>query len=226
MRLVFLLLCTLVGHFSVAQSNYQFGLLPSININKEFDNDIKLNVRIESRQELKSGLLNEPSPLDYEYVLTDFSLISAKKITANATVGLGYLMRLRDNAVFHRSIMQFIVTKNYGRFKLAHRFSADQTFSATDDTEFRLRYRIASEIPLNGQSVDPMEFYLKVNNEYLNAWQSGAYDLEIRVVPFLGFEFSDTKKVELGVDYRVNSFVSGYSSNRFWIGVNWYQKIK
>jgi hypothetical protein len=201
------------------------GLLPSININKKFPTDLSLNFKTESRQELKSGFFNIPANVNYKYELTDFSLIAAKKIAINKSLAMGYLMRIRDNKVINRSIQQFITTKNYSGFKLAHRLSTDQTFEKGEKTEYRVRYRLSSEIALNGQSVDPREFYLKISNEYLNSWQGGDYDFEIRVVLFLGYEFSDSNKLELGLDYRMDSFINDSSRNRFWIGANWFQSI-
>lgn len=108
---------------------------------------------------------------------------------------------------------------------MAHRFSSDQTFNSENPRELRLRYRITAEIPLNGQSVDPGEFYLKLNNEYLNSWQDGEYDLEIRLVPLAGFEFTDNNKLEFGLDYRLSSFLDGSSRNSFWFNIGWYLKV-
>jgi len=88
-----------------------------------------------------------------------------------------------------------------------------------------LRYRIASEFPLSGQSIDPKEFYLKVSNEYLNAFQGNDYDLEIRLAPHFGFLFSDTNKLEFGPAYRISSFIDGSAKNSFWLSLNWYLKI-
>lgn len=214
-----------ISTLCVAQSSYQFGILPSININKKLPNDWKLNLKTESRQELKSGLFDVPSSFQYNYTLTDLSTILAKKVSINKSLALGYLMRVREGELISRLIQQFIITKNYANFRLAHRFSADQTFQGNEPTEFRLRYRLSTSIPTNGQSIDPKEFYLKINNEYLNAWESAAYDLEIRIIPYLGYTFSDANKLELGLDYRLNSFLSDSSRHRFWIGVNWYVGI-
>ena len=208
-----------------AQSNYQAGWLPAFNMNKSLKKDFKLNFKIESRQEFKSGFFEESSSFNYDYVLTDFSVLGVKKVAIDKSAVFGYLLRLRDGEVSSRLIQQFIVVQSLDGHKLAHRFAADQTFSAAENPTYRLRYRISFEIPLNGQSLDENEFYLKLNNEYLNSWQSSEYDLELRLIPFLGYKFSDTEKLEIGIDYRLNSFLEGSSSHRFWLGFNWYQVI-
>lgn len=221
--IVHLAIVLLAGVPGEAQRSYQVGLLPSVNINKKLPRDFTLNLRLESRQELKNSLFNTASSFDYRYVLTDFSLLVAKKVSLTTSWALGYLIRVEDGEIVQRSIQQFTVTKSFSGLRLAHRFSTDQTFAQREKIEYRLRYRISAEIPLNGQSVDPGEFYVKINHEYLNSWQNRSYDLEIRAVPMLGFEFSDTKKLEIGLDYRLSSFLDSGSRQRFWIGVNWFQ---
>ncbi|MEM7186523.1 MAG: DUF2490 domain-containing protein [Bacteroidota bacterium] len=220
--LFFALLATVTA---VGQTEYQFGLLPSFNLNKKLSNDFALNFELESRQQLSQGLFSDSNAFDFEYILTDLTLIAGKKIAANQTVTLGYLFRIRDGQGIHRSIQQFIVTKKFTGLKLSQRFATDQTFEKNKSTAFRLRYRIATEIPLNGQSVDVGEFFLKLNNEYLNQLEASTYDLEVRLTPFLGYTISGNQKFELGLDYRISSFLEGPASHKFWIGMNWYQSL-
>ena len=208
-----------------AQSTYRFGAMPSINLNSKFKNDWSLNFKIESRQLLQSGIFNDNADKNYRYVLTDFSLISAKKIGLNSRLAGGYLIRIEDGELFHRFIQQYIIVQSMTGYRLAHRFLSDQTFSNSEKPEYRIRYRISSEIPLNGESVDPGELYLKVNNEYLNSIQESEYDLEIRLVPLLGFDFTDSFKIETGLDYRVSSFLKDHTRHSFWMSLNFFIEI-
>lgn len=202
-----------------AQSSYQFGLLPSLNINKKLQKDWSLHFKAESRQALINGDFN------YEYLLTDLSLIAATKIGINTTIAGGYLMRIDEDQIKNRVIQQISYVKRYPGFRLSHRISADQTFQQDDQTEVRLRYRLSSEIPLSGQSLDPGEFFLKVNNEYLNSFQGDEYDLELRFAAFLGYAPGLANKLEIGVDYRLDSFIDHNPRNRFWISLNFFQTI-
>jgi hypothetical protein len=162
---------------------------------------------------------------DAYFLLTDFALsVSRKTGLKNALAG-GYLVRLREGQVFHRFIQQYTMVKRYETFRMANRLSSDQTFSSDEPWELRLRYRITAEIPLNGQSIDPGEFYLKLNNEYLNSWQEKEPDLEVRLVPLAGFVFRDNNKLEFGLDYRLSSFIDGSSRNSFWLNIGWYVKV-
>jgi hypothetical protein len=91
--------------------------------------------------------------------------------------------------------------------------------------ELRLRYRFTAEIPFSGQEVDSGEFYLKVNNEYLNAFYEDEYGLEIRLSPMFGYVFSDNNKLEFGPDYRLTSIFEKASLSSFWLSINWYLRL-
>lgn len=208
-----------------AQSRYQFGMLPSVNLNQKFKNDWSLNTKLESRQLFMNGTFSGISNTKYQYVLTDFSVLFAKKVSVNSRVAGGYLIRVEGPELMHRFIQQYTMVQRLSGFSLAHRVMADQSFSVNENPEFRFRYRITSEIPLSGESVDPKEFYVKLNNEYVNSLQSIRYDLEIRVVPLLGYNINNTNKLEFGGDYRVNSFFNNSIRHSFWASLNWFIEI-
>ncbi|MEZ5059222.1 MAG: DUF2490 domain-containing protein [Saprospiraceae bacterium] len=224
---ILLVLC-LAHFFSLrisAQSTYQLGSLPSINLNHKLENDWTVNFKIESRQVMQRGSFDGKSEKSFDYVLTDYSMIAAKKLGLNSRLSGGYLIRFREKEIIHRLIQQYTITQRLTSLRLAHRVVTDQTFFENEDTEYRLRYRLATELPLNGQSADIGEFYLKISNEYLNSFQSSEYDLEVRLVPLLGYTATEKQKVELGIDYRVNSFLSNNARNSFWICLNWFVDI-
>lgn len=220
------LICTVIGlgSFSTisSQSNFQSGLLPSMNLNKKLENDWSLNFKIESRQILSQGTLNDDNPIAFDYELTDFTFITAKKIALDQRVAAGYLIRLRDQKPSHRFIQQYVLTRNYSSFRMSHRFVSDQTFDENEPMELRLRYRVSTLFPLNGLTADPKEFYIKVNHEYVNSFQDKDYDLEIRLIPFLGYIVNDDNKFEFGLDYRINSFLKNETSSRYWLSLNWF----
>lgn len=223
----FFILCLCLSFLSIisAQSPYQVGVLPSINLNYKLRDDWSLNFKMESRQLLQKGTFHDVSGKNYEYILTDYSLIAAKKVGLNARISGGYLFRFREGKATHRLIQQYTITQKLPRLRLSHRVVTDQTFSAAEITEYRLRYRLAMEIPLNGLSVDPKELYLKISNEYLNSIQNVGYDLEIRLVSLLGFAITENHKIEVGLDYRVNSFLKQNAQHSFWTSLNWFVEI-
>lgn len=182
--------------------------LPTLNCNKKLKNNWQLNFKSEFRQLFTEGFFGEDNTSNYEYIHTDASFVLSKKVGLNNKLGAGFLLRFKDNTIVKRSIQQFTIIAPFNNFRLGHRFATDQTFENNDSMTLRLRYRITFDVSLNGQSVNTNEWYLKINNEYLNSFQSSYYDLEIRIVPLIGYVFTDNNKLEVGIDYRTNDFVN------------------
>ena len=177
------------------------------------------NYRMESRQLLYQEDFN------YAYQRTDMSFIVGKRSGFSTKIAGGYQVILLDEELIHRFIQQFHLAKKYQNLKLNHRIQTDQTFVPNAENTYRLRYRLSSEIPLNGHTLDLKEMFLKVNHEYLNALSDVTYGLEIRLAAFLGYAFSSRSKFEIGIDNRLDQFVEDRSRNRFWLGINIYQSL-
>lgn len=200
-----------------AQTGLQFGVLPALNLNKKINPQYKLNFKLEARQVIIENGENSPN-----YELTDFALILARQTGLDHTLAAGYLIRFRNQQLIHRSIQQWTFPSQLANLGLVHRFVFDQTFSASEATQFRLRYRAAIQLPLNGLALNERELYLKLSNEYLSEWQAEEFDLEIRGVLSLGYRITDTNKVEMGLDNRYDAFLQGQGRLRSWTVLSWY----
>jgi hypothetical protein len=200
------------------------GVLPAVNLNVKVNDLYRLNFRVESRQALATGGGEFPSEFDYRYLLTDYSAMVSRKIGLNNTLAGGYLVRVEDGAVEHRVIQQLTLLQRVAAFRLAHRFSTDQTFGEAQPT-FRLRYRAAVEFPLNGQSVDARESYIKLNHEYLLEWQGGASRVEMRIVPFYGYAIDKQNKIEVGIDYRRANLGAPLQRATYWLSIGWFKQF-
>jgi len=211
--------------YTQAQIQTRIGILPSINLNKKLSKQWEINFRTEFRQFVLRN--TTPSPLDwrYEYALTDISLAGARKIGMNGKLVGGYLLRVTNDRLFHRTMQQFVWVQKMTTFRIGHRVNIDQTFGQGVTPRFRARYRINAEFPLGGQVINDNELYLKINNEYLNDWQDNIYDFEIRVAPFIGYNLTDKNKIEFGVDYRLNKFLQGTPRHTVFFCINWYLKL-
>lgn len=209
---------------SQSQHRYRQGSLPSININKKVNSLWKLNLKIESRQPFRIGTFGQPAETKFQYERADFTLLTSRKIGANSKAAAGMMLRFRDGDLIHRSIQQYSVVRRYPGFRLGQRFSTDQTFAPQTATQYRFRYRIGADFALNGQAVDHREFYLKLTNEYLTIIQE-EIDLEIRLVPTLGYAYTDNNKLELGLDYRLDSILAQNLRSNFWFTVGWFVAI-
>jgi hypothetical protein len=225
MRYFFAIVFLLFSITGATQATYQYGVLPGLNVNKSFSDLWAANFKAESRIMFEEGVFGEEAQFGVKHLLTDISAIAAKKTVSGNTISGGYLARIREEKVTHRLIQQYAIAKRYSGFRLSHRFSADQSFTKDEPTEYRFRYRISAEFPLQGSRVDVNEFYVKMNNEYLNGFEDSQYNLEIRFASVLGYEINNENKVEWGLDYRIDSFLEDASRNRFWMSFNWYLKI-
>ncbi|SHI62004.1 DUF2490 domain-containing protein [Aquimarina spongiae] len=223
-----LLICTLFSFlfisYSWSQSSFSSGLLPRIRVSTKIGDNLKLVNGIESRQLLIDNTREES--FDYEYVLTDLSSLLSYKLGSSSKINAGYLIRFEDNEVFHRTIQQLSWVQYADPIRFGHRFVTDQTFGNKQSPKFRTRYRLTLEKPLSGNKIDPTEWYLKLGNEYLGEWQNGEFNLEIRLLPFLGYEVSNTNKIEFGLDYRIGSLIDAATENDLWITVNWYYSLQ
>ncbi|WP_138485272.1 DUF2490 domain-containing protein [Dyadobacter bucti] len=224
-KLVASLLYVIIPVTALSQASYRAGTLSQINVNVKIAETWKLNTKLEARQIFSSKKPETPAIHQFEYERTDLHFILTKKVSADNTVGGGYLVRLENGSLTHRLIQQFNNVKTLEVLSVAHRIVADQTFSANDLPEFRLRYRLGLELPLNGQQVDPKEFYGKINNEYLGIFSNSDPDLEIRGLLALGYNASDNNKVELGLEYRVNEFSGLVKAQQFWLTIAWFVSI-
>ena len=198
-----LLVFLCLGVSCLGQSNLRLGLSSNLNFNKKITENEKLNLKIESRQNtFDEGRFN------LEYSQTQISLFGSTGVSYRSSLAIGYSFTIRGGADSHMTAQQLAITNTYGTFRVGHRFSSDQSFGGDRTTRVRARYRISCQLPLKGQIVNVKEFYIKLNNEYLNSFTSSAHDLEVRVAGNLGFEFHDNNKVELGVDYSCLLYTS------------------
>ncbi|MHA4846091.1 DUF2490 domain-containing protein [Flavitalea antarctica] len=222
----FIIFCLLIGTRGLhSQENYLAGLLTQLNVNYSLPRDLKLNMKLESRQIFSEKETFKEASNNYRYERTDLHFVLTKKISADNSIGGGYLIRMQEGLFIHRFIQQFTSARKLDFFTLAHRVVLDETFEKDLPTQVRLRYRLGLEKALNGRSIDPKEFYLKINNEYLGIWTNAVTDLEIRASGALGYSFRDNNKLELGFEYRINEFYTAAKEQQFWITLAWYISI-
>ncbi len=208
-----------------AQAEYRAGLLPQINLTTDLSRTWRANLRIESRQIVSEGTFEGNERSGYRYERTDIAGLVLWRIDVGATIGAGYMIRLEDGETAHRFTQQYSTVGRLGTWRTGQRVTTDQTIRRGEPTVFRFRYRLSAEIPLQGQSVDPGEWYAKINNEYLGILEGWALGLEIRAVGVIGLNISDRNKLEFGPDYRTNAFSPGAQRHQFWLYLGWFVTI-
>ena len=124
----------------LAQSTVEVGLLPTINLNIGLQKKWEINTKWETRQLIQRRIGGENDGQGFTFLQSDQSAVLARKVGLNSKVVGGYLLRIRDGAFIHRLIQQFSIVQQLSQLRLAHRFSADQTFVPDEKVETRLRY--------------------------------------------------------------------------------------
>jgi hypothetical protein len=202
----------------------QMGLIPQINADFKVGNDWKINSKLEGRQ----LFFQSPAPEDgneWEYERTDLEFVATRSLDAVKAIGGGYLIRHTESKFVHRLIQQYSITHKLPASRLSHRFRLDQTFEKNESTSYRVRYRVSYEKPLNGLEIDPKEFYLKLNNEYLGSLQHAIGNLEIRALASIGYNLSDRNQIETGLDYRAEDLINTPITHKLFLNIGWYHSF-
>lgn len=223
--LLYLSLLSIISGHLYAQRTYEVGTIPEFNFATSLSKLWALDVELAPRFELVSGEFGKGAQDDIYFGLLDITTVFNRTVGVDAKVGLGYLARFEEGLIAHRFIQQYSFTVPRYGYRIGHRFRVDETFTPDEDIEIRLRYRISSDISLNGEFIDPKELYLKLGNEYVYSFQGETQDLEIRFIPSLGYYFNDDNKLEVGMDYRVDAFLESNTEHRFWINVGYYLSL-
>ena len=206
----------------IFSQNKTFGGLPQLNINKALSEKWRLNLKIESRNKFYEFERGFENSLKFENTRTDYTIIFSKRIGLSNSLAGGLLFRSGEKYFKRRYIQQLTLIDQHSFFRIAQRFLLDQTIKINTPIEIRFRYRATIEFPINGRSIDNNEWYLKLNNEFLNYYENKKYNLDFRSSPLLGFKFSEQSKLEFGIDYRNESLLYKSSKHQFWMCLNWF----
>jgi hypothetical protein len=221
---LFLLLLLSFGTFVHAQRTYG-GFFPEMAVNKKMGQHWKLTGKIESQHIVFYDDVSHPLDLSYRHYRTDLQFFTARNIRARTNAAIGYQYRFEgEGENSHRTIQQIGWLTNWRHYRFGHRVRADQTFF-DEGVSWRMRYRISSDIPVNGQKLDPGENYLIVSNEIIADYFVDAFDLENRIVAGVGWYFQNKDKLEVSLDYRLDPIVKSPQRNRFWLKFSFYLNI-
>jgi len=220
------LLCVLMQSVFGQNRVSSGGFFPEAQLTYSPLENLKLTGKIESQHGMVRNSEDTEADVGYYHDRTDFQGFVGTSLNPFISVAGGYQYRWDGSGEnSHRSIQQISLVQRRAGYRLAHRLRADQTFLPDESPEFRIRYRLVGEIPLEGTRIDPGEYYLIASNEIISGIQSGDFALENRLVCSLGHNFSSRQKLEGGIDYRTDRFLDGGLRQRFWFKVGWFVSI-
>lgn len=97
----------------------------------------------------------------------------------------------------HRIYQQFITKQFFGRVSLQHRYRFEQRFLA-DQTRFRWRYFLGSNVALNHPKMQDKTVYLSIYNEIFVNTKNNYFDRN-RFYTGMGYRFNEILRTELGM---------------------------
>lgn len=225
MRLLLLITCSfMVGLVSLSQRTYS-GFFPEIGINKKLGESWKLTAKIESQHIVVSDDTESNWEWAYSHDRTDLQFFVARNLTTRSKTAIGYQYRVSgDGESSHRTIQQISWLSLFRNYRFGHRVRTDQTFFS-EGTSWRIRYRISSDIPVNGQQLDPGENYIIASNELIAEYLVKDFALENRLVGGIGWYFENKNKFETSIDYRLDPIVHSPQRNRIWLKFSFYLNL-
>lgn len=220
---IFILLCWL-GRHGMAQEDRVFftGIFPELSITKKISQLNRLNFKIENQEVIFD---NRDSSLDnpqFTHYRTDVMFFFDRSIRPGVSVAMGIFHRFQENEDGNRIIQQLALLQRMRNLRINHRFRTDQTFTRYQELEVRFRYRFSAEIPMNGVTVDPGEFYLVISEEPIFSQKAGEFEIENRIALALGKLFNKNEKLEWAVDYRTDGFIQEGFRTRLWGKISYY----
>lgn len=207
----------------VSGQPFHAGLMPELSVSYTWSDHIQQTLKIESAHDLYH---HETGQFDYSYDQTDIQLYLEGRINPFFKTAGGYQYRLNgDGDNSHRMIQQVAFLQRKTGFRLGHRLRTDQTINSSDPVNWRFRYRLSAEIPLEGQSLDAGEIYLLLSGEPIYSLQDASSNLEARLTTSLGYSINNTSNLEMGLDYRMTSLLDNLSRQIVWLRLGWYYHI-
>jgi hypothetical protein len=178
-------------------------IAPDISVNIKLNEHYTINSKVEAFQ-LFLERDDADSPLWInKFEGADLQLFITRRLNPFSRASLGYQYGFEPgDPGSHRFIQQYLQVSRFRNLTFGQRLRSDQTFTTDKATKLRLRSRISFEIPLQGQSLDPMEFFLLVSDEILYAYQKPSHSLENRFVLNAGYMINPSQKLQFGFDLR------------------------
>jgi hypothetical protein len=219
--IIFLLLISFANCFGQSQEFFT-GIFPEAAVTKTLKNDQKIIFKIEHQDILYNNSDGQNQELQFTHYRTDLMGFYDFKLNPSKRVAFGVFHRIQDGANANRLIQQFASVNRLRGMKLAHRIRTDQTFTKDDPVELRVRYRISTEIPLSGTTLDPGEHYLILSDEPIISFQGGEFEIENRLVFSFGRLITSSQKLEWSLDFRTDKYIQDGFRTRLWAKVGYF----
>ncbi|NJB36805.1 DUF2490 domain-containing protein [Croceivirga sp. JEA036] len=193
---------------SVQGQDFTGYLQPKIALNYKVSPFYSQNYSVQNRSYFYR---NEEASLAVRQI--DAVHFSNYKLMDNQSIALGVQFRFRE--AFEAKANELRFTQQYDftikpfSLRYGHRFRTEQRIT-TNNFIHRFRYRFSLDLPLNGERLDLGETYLVGNWESLvSVGKKMNPEYDQRLTLQLGWFLSDTCKVQIGTEYRLEDALEG-----------------
>jgi hypothetical protein len=201
------------------------GLSPEIALSYKLNDKYSFNGKIESFHFFEPS---DETNLWNDFVLdgVDFQFFANRRINPFQSAALGYQYSYDPGGVgSNRLIQQYSFTTSPGSIRFSHRLRSDQTFHPEDPLRLRFRYRFAIQLPLQGEVIDPKEFYMVASDELIYSLQDSQNSYENRLVASLGYVLAnENHRIQAGFDYRTRLRDNAVTET-LWFEVAWLVRL-
>ncbi len=205
--LIFFFFC--IPYFGQAQQIPSLRWEPGLSFTKKIDSRWSYNISLFGRQRFTNYGNGEKN---YKTDRVEIKGFGTYTIFGGKKMSLGYMYRSIDpfepeSGFEHRIIQQFAFITNFGGYRLGNKFRIEQRIRSSDYLT-RLRYAISNDFPLQGESLDPKEFYLITANEMLYAFNGMGDELENRFSIGIGRLNFKGQKLQFSIVSRNSDLIS------------------
>ena len=188
------------------------------NFTGYFEPDIALNYKVATNYSHNFKMSQRSYVYDDDFRFKgrqlDVSHFSKLKIRLNQSIALGLQYRFRnafenDRENELRITQQYNITFKRGNVRWGNRFRTEQRITPSSTTH-RFRYRLALDLPLNGEELDVGESYFIADTEsLLSAARGNKPEYDQRVTAQIGWLLNKETKLQTGAQYRAESYNLG-----------------
>lgn len=214
--------------------------MPNVNLSLSLPQNWSYSLRIEGREVFFRGVYG--SGIDFaprhERLVVQQTVL--QKIGAFSSFGGSYTLQITPAQApngntdwSHRLGVQYVHVRKRRYLRCSHRANVEHTFAnrqllpAPRTWDFRFRYRLLTELPLQGDAIDAGEWYTRQGGENIFSLQeSGNIDNEFRLMAFIGYQIGKQQKIEIGIDYRISRMFVPARQHQGWLTISYFYSAK
>jgi len=156
---------------------------------------------------------------NYNWAHLEGRVFATYELFGGNSLGGGYQYRFADpfeeeTGYEHRLMQQYAFITFTEARRFGHRIRSEQRIRESGTIQ-RLRYRLSYDFPLEGQQLDAGEAYMILSNEVLWSLARDLSELDNRVFVGIGWALSRKRKIETGLQFRVEALNTNEPENVF-----------